>query len=57
MMPTPPRWSDGLSFQVTEIFSTSCFFSFQPPKDDGGMPLTFYTVERQDFSLKGTTLF
>ena len=28
-------------------------FAFQPPKDDGGMPLTFYTVEKQDYSLKG----
>lgn len=45
-----------LFFQVTEIFSTSCMFSFGPPKDDGGLPLTFYTVERQDFSLKGRTI-
>lgn len=41
------------SSQVSEVFSTSCVLTFKPPKDDGGMPLTYYTVERQDFSVKG----
>lgn len=39
--------------QVSEIFSTSCLLTWGPPKDDGGLPLTYYTVERQDFAVKG----
>lgn len=39
--------------QVSEIFSTSCVLTFGPPKDDGGLPLTYYHVERQDFAVKG----
>ncbi|KAG0717141.1 Twitchin [Chionoecetes opilio] len=46
--PSPPT-----NFEVSEIFSTSCVLTFGPPKDDGGLPLTYYTIERQDFAVKG----
>lgn len=46
--PSPPT-----NIEVSEIFSTSCLITFGPPKDDGGLPLTYYTIERQDFSVKG----
>merc|ERR1719154_289266 len=46
--PSPPT-----SLEVSEIFSSHCTLSFAPPKDDGGMQLTYYTIEKQDFSLKG----
>ncbi|MPC14068.1 Twitchin [Portunus trituberculatus] len=46
--PSPPT-----NFEVSEIFSTSCVLTFEPPKDDGGLPLTYYSIERQDFAVKG----
>ncbi|XP_047491377.1 twitchin-like isoform X5 [Penaeus chinensis] len=47
--PSPPT-----EIEVSEVFSTSCVLTFKPPKDDGGMALTYYTVERQDFSVKAS---
>ncbi|KAK7065507.1 Immunoglobulin like [Halocaridina rubra] len=46
--PSPPT-----DIEVADVFATSCILTFKPPRDDGGMQLTYYTIERQDFSVKG----
>ena len=42
-VPTPP-----LDLSVSEVFSTQCLLSWNPPSDDGGTLLTHYVVERQE---------
>lgn len=38
---------------VHDIFQDSCVLKWKKPKDDGGMPITNYIIERQDLSVKG----
>nr|CAD7586386.1 unnamed protein product [Timema genevievae] len=38
---------------VTDVFQTSCVVHWKPSKDDGGMPILHYVVERLDMSVKG----
>ena len=38
---------------VRDVFASSCVLFWKAPKDDGGMPLTNYIVEKQDMSVKG----
>lgn len=38
---------------ITDVFQTSCVVHWKPSKDDGGMPLQHYAVERLDMSVKG----
>lgn len=38
---------------VTDVFQTSCVVQWKPSKDDGGMPIQHYAVERLDMSVKG----
>ena len=42
-MPSPPE-----SVAVSDVFSTSCVFTWQEPEDDGGSPVTHYIVEWQE---------
>ena len=41
-VPGPPE-----AVAVSEVFSTSCTVTYQPPLSDGGSPVTGYHVERQ----------
>ena len=38
---------------VHDIFQDSCVLKWKKPKDDGGMPIVNYIIERQDLSVKG----
>nr|CAD7393168.1 unnamed protein product [Timema cristinae] len=38
---------------VTDVFQTSCVVHWKPSKDDGGMAILHYVVERLDMSVKG----
>lgn len=38
---------------VEEIFQNSCVLKWKKPKDDGGMQIQNYIIERQDLSVKG----
>lgn len=38
---------------VHDIFQDSCILKWKKPKDDGGMPIVNYLIERQDLSVKG----
>ncbi|KAJ9595175.1 hypothetical protein L9F63_013533, partial [Diploptera punctata] len=38
---------------VRYVFQTSCVVHWKPCKDDGGLPLQHYVVERLDMSVKG----
>lgn len=38
--PGPPA-----AFDISEITSESCFLAWNPPRDDGGSPVTNYIVE------------
>ena len=38
---------------VHDIFQDSCVLKWKKPKDDGGMPIANYIIERQDLSVKG----
>jgi hypothetical protein len=51
-VPSPP-----LDINVTDIFQTSCVVHWKPSKDDGGMPLLHYAVERLDMGVKGLFKF
>lgn len=42
---------------VTDVFQTSCVVHWKPSKDDGGLPLQHYVVERLDMSVKGLFSF
>jgi hypothetical protein len=42
---------------VTDVFQTSCVVQWKPSKDDGGLPLQHYVVERLDMSVKGLFIF
>ena len=46
-VPSPPE-----DISVHEICMTSCLLKWKKPKDDGGMPITSYIIERQDLALK-----
>ena len=35
---------------MSDIFKDSCLLHWEPPKDDGGTPLTHYLVEQMDVS-------
>lgn len=39
---------------VHDIFQDSCVLKWKKPKDDGGLPIAKYIVERQDLSVKGS---
>lgn len=47
--PSPP---DG-PLMVGDVTKESCRLSWQPPKDDGGSPITHYVIEKMDVS-RGT---
>ena len=47
-VPTAPQ-----EINVTDVFQTSCVVHWKPCKDDGGLPLQHYVVERLDMSVKG----
>ncbi|PSN48991.1 hypothetical protein C0J52_03867 [Blattella germanica] len=47
-VPSPPQ-----DINVTDVFQTSCVVHWKPCKDDGGLPLLHYVVERLDMSVKG----
>lgn len=47
-VPTAPE-----DIQVEQIFQDSCVLKWKKPKDDGGVTLTNYIIERQDLSVKG----
>ena len=34
--------------EVTDVYSNSCRLQWQPPKDDGGLPIKHYLVEMQE---------
>jgi hypothetical protein len=34
--------------EVTDVFGDSCRLEWQPPKDDGGLPIKHYLVEMQE---------
>ena len=34
--------------QVSDVFKDRCKLSWNPPKDDGGVPLDHYVVEKMD---------
>jgi len=38
---------------VHDIFQDSCVLKWKKPKDDGGMAIVNYIIERQDLSVKG----
>lgn len=38
---------------VHDVFQDSCVLKWKKPKDDGGMPINQYIIERQDLSVKG----
>ena len=42
---------------VHDIFQDSCVLKWKKPKDDGGMPIVNYIIERQDLSVKGECHF
>ena len=43
-VPTPPLGP----IEVSNITCSSCHLDWKPPKDDGGDPVKYYTVERMD---------
>ncbi|KAJ8886792.1 hypothetical protein PR048_013004 [Dryococelus australis] len=47
-VPSPPQ-----EINVTDVFQTSCVVKWKPTKDDGGLPLVHYMLERLDMSVKG----
>ncbi|PNF43664.1 hypothetical protein B7P43_G15461, partial [Cryptotermes secundus] len=47
-VPSPP-----LDINVTDVFQTSCVVHWKHSKDDGGLPILHYVVERLDMSKKG----
>jgi hypothetical protein len=42
---------------IHDIFQDSCVLKWKKPKDDGGMPIVNYIIERQDLSVKGECHF
>jgi hypothetical protein len=49
--------SAPLDINVTDVFQTSCVVHWKPSKDNGGLPLLHYVVERLDMSVKGLFKF
>lgn len=43
--------------QVQDVFQDSCVLKWKKPKDDGGMPILNYVIERQDLSVKGLLIY
>lgn len=50
-VPSPPE-----ELSVTDITQASCILKWKKPRDDGGMPITKYIIERQDLALKSIHL-
>ena len=46
-MPSPPE-----ELSVSDITQASCILKWKKPKDDGGMPITKYIIEREDLAVK-----
>lgn len=36
--------------EVTDVHKEGCKLSWKPPKDDGGLPLTGFAIEKMDVS-------
>ncbi|CAG2106083.1 unnamed protein product, partial [Medioppia subpectinata] len=48
-VPSPPEGP----LDVTDLFRDRCKLAWKPPKDNGGLPLLHYVVERQDLAVRG----
>ncbi|XP_074598807.1 projectin protein bent isoform X2 [Brevipalpus obovatus] len=48
----PPAQPEG-PLAVSDLFRDRCKLAWKPPKDDGGMPIKHYVIERQALSARG----